>query len=61
MSAPHPLILTLNEPPRLARVSWRIDGRTGHGSWLDEAAVRAIVDTMNRQYGAGTHWVEVKP
>lgn len=43
------------------RISWRIDGAAGHGSWhserhIDELA--ADIKSHNRYYGAGSHWLE---
>ena len=43
------------------RVAWGTTpklGKGGHGPPLPFKVAKSAVEAMNRQYGAGTHWVE---
>jgi len=42
-----------------ARICWRIRGREGKGSPIPWRAAQDSVEALNRQYGAGTHWIEI--
>jgi hypothetical protein len=41
-----------------AVIHWKINRKTGHGSAVEAHIATAWVETMNKKYGAGTHWVE---
>ena len=45
------------------RVVWEIDVRSGHGEWhhiADKPMLDDLVNSMNTQYGEGTHWTETQ-
>ena len=40
-----------------AVVHWKIFDKTGHGEQLDAYVASIWADSMNKKYGAGTHWI----
>lgn len=44
-------------PPR-CRIAWNIGGVTGQTEWREYSLLPLCSESLNKQYGAGTHWVE---
>ena len=47
------------------RLEWNIDGRMGHGPWLQiqhhlTTMMEEWVQALNKRCGTGTHWLEYK-
>ena len=45
------------------RVAWKIGHQQGHGEWFppeQRGMLMSWVDTMNKKYGSGTHWLETQ-
>jgi len=46
----------------MVRIAWSIPGHgSGHGEWLSsDRYIKAWVDSMNKEHGPGTHWLDYK-
>lgn len=42
----------------LVRVCWKIGFISGYGELMDHATAQAHIERLNKEYGAGTHWLE---
>lgn len=41
------------------RIRWKMGKVEGHGSWFGKRdSLEEIIGIYNREFGAGTHWIE---
>ena len=45
--------------PIKARICWRINNHEGRGEPLPWRTAQSSAESLNKKYGAGTHWIEV--